>query len=86
MQQILGSPSQEVIDYYTQELIDLNTSDLFKRCCRLEKSEKMSLFDMLRSSPAFMKLQIYPEQDLKDAAELIELCLNWIPKDRITAE
>jgi len=38
MQQILGSPSQDVIDYYQRELIDQNVSELFKRCCRLERN------------------------------------------------
>ena len=86
MQQILGSPSQDVIDYYQRELIDQNVSELFKRCCRLERNQKMPLFDMLRSTPAFMKLEIYSEKELRDAADLIEKCLNWIPNERITAE
>ena len=27
----------------------------------------------------------YHEQDIKDAAELIDRCLEWVPSDRITA-
>ena len=28
----------------------------------------------------------YNDQDLKDAADLIEACLTWVPKDRISAK
>jgi hypothetical protein len=35
---------------------------------------------MFRSSPAYLKHDIYSDEDLKDAAELVELCLKWIPE------
>jgi len=34
---------------------------------------------MLKSTPAFLKLGLYADQDLKDAADLMERCLTWIP-------
>ncbi len=46
----------------------------------------MSVFEMLRSSPAFMSMKsIYIENDLKNAADLMEKCLKWVPNQRITA-
>ena len=60
-------------------------SDLFKRCCRLERNQKINLLDMLKSTPAHMKLDLYTENDLKDAADLIEKCLKWVPRERIAA-
>jgi hypothetical protein len=35
---------------------------------------------MLKSSPAYMKHNLYSDEDLKDAAELIDLCLKWVPE------
>lgn len=86
MQQILGPPNDDEVMYYQRYLIEQNINELFKRCCQLEKNQKLSIFTMLKSTPAFMKHQIWSESDLKDAADLIEKCLKWVPKDRITAE
>ena len=46
----------------------------------------MNLFEMFKSSPAFHKQKIYTENDLKDAVDLVEKCLKWVPKDRISAD
>jgi len=72
--------------YLQRNLIEGNVFELFKRCCQLEKNQKLDLFTMLKTSPAYLKHQIYNEQDLKDAADIIEKCLKWVNKDRITAE
>ena len=86
MQQILGSPSEYEINFYMRNLIDQNVGDLFKRCCNLERNKRLNIFDMLRASPAFLKMNLYTEADLSDAADLIEKCLTWVPRDRISAE
>ena len=67
-------------------MIESNVGELFKRCCKLERNQRISIYDMLRSSPAYLKTNLYTETDLLEAADLIEKCLTWIPKDRITAE
>ena len=86
MQQILGCPSQDEMDYYEQHLIETNVNELFKRTCKLEKNQKLNIHDMLRSSPAYLQHEIYSDKDLKDAADLIEKCLKWIPEERVTAK
>lgn len=53
MQQILGPPSEYELNKYAQNYIDKNVSELFHRCTQLESNQKMNLFDMFRSSPAF---------------------------------
>jgi len=52
----------------------------------LEKNQKINLLDMLKSTPAHMKLDLYSADDLKDAADLIEQCLKWVPSERISAQ
>ena len=86
MQQILGPPNEYEMNYYEKSLIEQNVAELFKRCCQLEKNGKIDILQMLKSSSAFTKMQMYSEADLKDAADLIEKCLKWVPKDRITAD
>lgn len=79
MQQILGPPSEEELEFYEKNLVEQTVNDLFKRVTKLDRNEKLDLFQMFKSSPAFLKHNYYSEQDLKDAAELIEMCLKWIP-------
>lgn len=85
MQQILGPPSDEEIQYLENNLIEKNVMELFKRCTQLEKNEKLNIFDLLRSTSAYSD-GFYKDEDLKDAADLIEACLTWLPKDRISAK
>jgi len=40
---------------------------------------------MLKTIPAYEKYKQYSEQDLEDAANLIEACLKWLPSQRVTA-
>jgi len=40
---------------------------------------------MFSTSPAFKK-GIYDEEFLRQAVDLTEKCLKWVPLDRITAE
>ena len=74
------------MDYYEQHLIETNVNELFKRTCKLEKNQRLNIYDMLRSSPAYLQHEIYSDKDLKDAADLIEKCLKWIPEERVTAK
>lgn len=74
------------MNYFEKELIENNVHELFKRVCSLESNQKLNIKKMLMSSSAFHKLHLYSEKDLGDAADLIQKCLFWIPKDRISAE
>lgn len=86
MQQILGPPTDEELEFYERNLVEMTVNDLFKRVTKLERNEKLDLFKMFKSSPAFLKHNFYSEQDLRDAADLIEMCLKWIPNQRVSAE
>lgn len=86
MQQILGPPTDQEIGYYKQKLIEHNVFELFQRCTQLERNSKIDILTMLKTSPGFVKHGLYQEKDLKEAAQLIESCLRWIPEHRITAE
>ena len=74
------------MDYYEDNLLEPNVFELFKRTCKLEKNQRLNILDMLKSSPAHMEHDIYSSKDLKDAADLIEKCLKWIPEERLTAK
>ena len=86
MQQILGPPTDKELQFYQEHLLSDSVNDLFKRSCNLEKNDALSIFDLLRSSTAFLKTEFYKESDLQDAADLIGKCLKWVPSDRISAE
>lgn len=68
-----------------KNLLEPNVSSLFKRCCQIDRNQKLDMLSMLKTSSAYLKHKIYSEQDLKDATDLIEQCLQWIPSNRITA-
>ena len=44
MQQILGPPNDEELEYYERNLVEQTVNDLFKRVTKLEKNEKLDLF------------------------------------------
>jgi hypothetical protein len=44
MQQILGPPNEEELEYYEKNLIEQTVNDLFKRVTRLDRNEKLDLF------------------------------------------
>jgi hypothetical protein len=67
------------MNYYEEKLVEPNVLELFKRCCKLENNQKIDILKMLKSTPAYLKDNIYSEKDLKEAANLIEKCLQWIP-------
>ena len=44
MQQILGPPNDEELEYYERNLVEQTVNDLFKRVTKLERNEKLDLF------------------------------------------
>jgi serine/threonine protein kinase len=85
-QQILGPPNEYEMSYYKQHLIENNVNELFSKITRIDRNKKLDILTMLKCSEAYTKKNIYAEQDLADAADLIEKCLKWIPQDRISAK
>ena len=41
---------------------------------------------MVKSTTAHFKSKIYSTKDLEDASNLIQQCIRWNPKDRISAK
>ena len=42
--------------------------------------------DLLMSTRAYLQKGLYKEKDLRDAADLIQKCVTWVPNNRLTAE
>ena len=61
MQQILGPPSDEELEYYERNLVEPHVNDLFKRVTKLERNEKLDILNMFKTSPAFLKHNFYSE-------------------------
>ena len=85
-QQILGPPTEEELQILRAEYIEQNCYELFKKISNIDLNQKISIFELLKKSPGFTAKNIYKENDLREAADLIEKCLNWIPRRRISAE
>jgi len=86
MQQILGAPDEYTIETIEKEMqVEKNVMELFRKCCNLEKNQKLDLLQMFKSCRAYSEHNFYTEKDLMEAAKLIEKCLMWLPRDRLTA-
>ena len=47
----------------------------FKRIIKLDANQPIDLMDLLTACPAFARYGVYGEEDLKDAADLMQRCL-----------
>ena len=84
-QQILGPPTEKELSILKQEYVDANCYDLFKKLSNIDTCQKISIVELLKKSPGYTRGH-YSENDLEDAANLIEECLNWIPHLRTSAD
>jgi hypothetical protein len=64
---------------------DASVFSYFRKIVKIETNEPIDIVDLLLSSAAFARLGVYAKKDLQEAADLISLCLKWVPKDRFTA-
>ena len=74
------------MEYYKVNMVDQQVSQLMERIVNLDKNEKIKIKDLLMSTRAYLQKGIYSEADLKDAADLIEMCVTWVPENRLTAK
>ena len=86
MQMILGPPTeQDLQSFQEQHALDVHVMKLFSRLTKLDANEKLDILTMLKASPVYSHHKFYEEADLEAAADLIEKCLRWDSKKRITA-
>lgn len=83
--QILGPPTDDELQTLKREYIEANCHELFRKISNIDSNQKISIFELLKKCPGFTK-NFYDEYDLKEAANLIEKCLDWIPHKRISAK